>query len=179
MIHTPFPTFQTYYTRAFQDDDVELLYQLRSNFDVQKHHPHGTFSREKTIAYFNELKNHFKQHKFSYLPIFEKSSNRFIGTCGLMFFDAAKENFHDDKVQLGYALLPEFWGKGVATILGTEFLKWGFANLPINEIIAVCNPVNLGSIKVLEKLGGKYVETVTNPRAGDVVSLYKFENNFR
>jgi len=168
-----FPKFENFYIKEFTDDDLDLIYKLRSNKEVQKHHPDGVFSKIKAKNYFEGLNYHYQKHGFSYLPVFEKVSDNFVGICGLMFFDPEKENFINGEVEIGYAIMPEFWGKGIATILSEGFCKWGFKNLPINKIIAVCNPVNVGSVKVIKKIGGKYVKTVINPRVGDEVEMYE------
>lgn len=168
-----FPEFVNYYTRNFSDNDLELVCKLRSNSQVQKHHPDGIFRRSKAEKYFWQLRHHQQKHNFSYLPIFEKSSDKFVGICGLMFFDSAAENFSEGVIEIGYAIMPEFWGKGVATLISQGFITWGFANLPITKIIAVCNSLNIGSLKVIKKLGGKYIKTTINPRVGDEVELYE------
>lgn len=173
MMKSDFPTFTNYYTRAFVDSDFAHIMKLRTDAQVQTYHPDGIFSETKAREYFNALRDHYNKYKFSYLPIFEKNSDRFVGICGLMFFDAAKENFETGEVQTGYAIMPEFWGKGVATEISSGFIAWGLKNLPIKRVIAVCNPINLGSIKVVKKSGGKFVAIVKNPRVGDIVEMYE------
>ena len=168
-----FPQFQDFYSRAFVDSDLDLILKLRTNSQVQQHHPDGVFTHEKALAYFTELKNHYEKYGFSYLPLFEKSTDKFVGICGLMFFDSVKENFEEGEVELGYALMPQFWRKGLATLLTKGFVEWGLKNLPIEKIIVVCNPQNIASIKVVEKIGGEYVRETVNPRVGDVVALYE------
>lgn len=172
-IKAPLPQFENFYTRRYIDSDLELLHQLRTNPQVQEYHPDKIFTLQKTQEYFSTLKSHFDKYQFSYQPIFEKNSHDFLGICGLMFFDAAKENFDEGDVELGYALLPQYWKKGIATKLAQGFVNWGFENLPLKRIIAVCNPENSGSINVVKKLGGVYSKTVVNPRVGDTVDLYE------
>ena len=173
MSQNNFPSFLKFYTRNFVDSDFYLIHKLRNNSQVQQYHPDGIFTHEKSVKYFSELRNHYNKHRFSYLPIFEKENDEFVGICGLMFFDSTKENFVDGEVELGYALMPQYWGRALATLLAEGFVTWGFTNLPVKKIIAVCNPANLGSIKVVKKLGGEYVRDAINPRVGDVVKVYE------
>lgn len=166
------PQFTDFYTRGFQDSDFDLIYKLRTNADVQAYHPDGIFTLEKAQNYFNDLKTHYEKHKFSYMPIFS-ANHDFVGVCGLMFFDSQKENFKTGEIEVGYALLPQYWGKGLATHFAQNFVNWGFANLPITKIVSVCNPDNLASANVIKKIGGKFSRSVVNPRFGDSVDLYE------
>ncbi|GAA2687950.1 hypothetical protein GCM10010412_076250 [Nonomuraea recticatena] len=48
---------------------------------------------------------------------------------------------------------PRFWGQGVGTEIGRELLSRGFEELDLHRIYATCDPRNLGSARVLSKLG--------------------------
>ncbi|WP_348772742.1 GNAT family N-acetyltransferase [Pseudoalteromonas sp. MMG005] len=70
-----------------------------------------------------------------------------IGMCGLL---KREELPHAD---LGYALLPRFWGKGYAyeaakTVLTYELMKHG-----LEKVLAVTSPTNISSNNLLVKLG--------------------------
>lgn len=55
--------------------------------------------------------------------------------------------------EITYAVHPEVWGQGVGTAIGTELLARGFKDLELHRIYATCDPRNLGSARVLGKLG--------------------------
>ncbi|GHO65502.1 N-acetyltransferase [Ktedonobacter sp. SOSP1-52] len=56
-------------------------------------------------------------------------------------------------VEIGYSILPEYRGAGYATEMAEGLITWVFQHLPISCITAECRDDNIGSIKVLEKLG--------------------------
>ena len=58
-------------------------------------------------------------------------------------------------MQLGYALLPQFWGKGFATELTTAGLDYIFTKTNIDPIFALTQKPNISSQKVLLKAGFK------------------------
>jgi ribosomal-protein-alanine N-acetyltransferase len=52
-----------------------------------------------------------------------------------------------------YTVHPKHWGKGIATEALNLMLDLGFDHLKLHRIQAGCAVGNLGSIKVLEKVG--------------------------
>lgn len=54
---------------------------------------------------------------------------------------------------LGYFLLPPFWGQGYATEIGHSLLAFGFETLGLAKITGCCHADNSASRHVLEKLG--------------------------
>ncbi|MEU6730218.1 GNAT family protein [Nonomuraea wenchangensis] len=55
--------------------------------------------------------------------------------------------------EITYIVHPRFWGQGVGTEIGRELLARGFEELDLHRIYATCDPRNLGSARVLSKLG--------------------------
>jgi RimJ/RimL family protein N-acetyltransferase len=71
-----------------------------------------------------------------------------IGNCGLRVNDPARREGN-----LGYELSPAEWGKGYATEAARALLGFGFGTLGLHRVWAECVADNLGSARVLEKLG--------------------------
>ncbi|GAA3131926.1 GNAT family protein [Streptomyces rameus] len=55
--------------------------------------------------------------------------------------------------EITYAVHPRAWGHGVGTAIGRQLLVRGFEHLKLHRIYATCDPRNLGSARVLAKLG--------------------------
>lgn len=49
-----------------------------------------------------------------------------------------------------------YWDKGNATEVAKLLVEFGFSTLNLHRIFATCDPRNLGSAKVLEKIGMTY-----------------------
>lgn len=73
-----------------------------------------------------------------------------IGICGLIKRDALAD------VDLGYAYLPQYWGCGYATEAALACLEYARAPLGLKRLVAIVDPANQGSIRVLEKVGMKF-----------------------
>ena len=55
--------------------------------------------------------------------------------------------------EIAYIINPDHWGKGFATEVAQILIEFGFNEFNLHRIYATCDPGNVGSIKVLEKIG--------------------------
>jgi ribosomal-protein-alanine N-acetyltransferase len=82
-----------------------------------------------------------------------KSNNAYIGRCGLYpHFDADGKPIPGEAVLAFYIASPS-WGQGFATEAGKAFIRFGFAELGLDRIVATVQKGNDASIHVLQKLG--------------------------
>lgn len=95
-----------------------------------------------------------------------KATGEPIGICGLIRRDGWAD------LDLGYALLPEFEGRGYATEAGAAALAQGEASLDLRRCLAFVSPGNGGSVRVLEKLGFRAAGTA-ELTPGDPVLLFE------
>ena len=76
-----------------------------------------------------------------------KESGEPIGICGLIKRDSLEE------VDLGFAFLPAFWGKGYAFESAAAVMDYGQRTFGLSRLLAVTSQDNEVSAKLLEKLG--------------------------
>ncbi|HWR22792.1 MAG TPA: GNAT family N-acetyltransferase [Feifaniaceae bacterium] len=55
--------------------------------------------------------------------------------------------------EIGYMLLPPYWGKGYGTEIARRLIRIGFAELGLRKVTACCNANNLASEAVMKKCG--------------------------
>jgi RimJ/RimL family protein N-acetyltransferase len=88
--------------------------------------------------------------------VFEKTAGKFTGTFSILPM-AGSEDYH-----LGYALLPECWGHGLATELADAGTACFFQQTDKKALFAITRVDNLASGRVLQKCGyglsGKMME---------------------
>lgn len=77
-----------------------------------------------------------------------------LGICGLIKRPALED------VDIGFAFMPEFWGHGYAYEAAAGVLAYGQNTLDLKRIVAIVDPVNDRSIKLLEKLGMRFEQMV-------------------
>ena len=83
-----------------------------------------------------------------------KETNESIGMCGLIRRDTLED------VDIGYAFLPKFWSKGYAVESAQAVKEYAKNVIGLDRIVAITDPENEGSIRVLEKIGLKFEKMV-------------------
>jgi RimJ/RimL family protein N-acetyltransferase len=58
--------------------------------------------------------------------------------------------------ELVYLVHPDFWGRGIATEAARQLLALGFGEHDLHRIFATCDPRNVGSARVLTKVGMRH-----------------------
>lgn len=56
-------------------------------------------------------------------------------------------------IEIGYGISPSYWRKGYTFEAAEALVQWAFEQPEVQAIIAECLPDNLGSKRILEKLG--------------------------
>lgn len=56
-------------------------------------------------------------------------------------------------VEIGYNIIPEYEGQGYATEMARAVIAWALQRPEITRVTAECLDTNIGSIRVLEKVG--------------------------
>ena len=82
------------------------------------------------------------------LAVTLKPDLQLIGTCGIRL---ASADAHEGDI--GYELSPKHWGQGYATEAARAIVQFGFSELRLHRIWSWCIADNVGSARVLEKLG--------------------------
>jgi ribosomal-protein-alanine N-acetyltransferase len=103
-----------------------------------------------TIEESKELaSNRSKENAF--LSVVLKQNSKMIGH--LYFTQIEPKEFMT--WELGYIFNPKYQRKGYATEAANAIVKWGLVNNNIHRIMARCNPKNIASWKLLERIGFK------------------------
>jgi RimJ/RimL family protein N-acetyltransferase len=89
-----------------------------------------------------------------------------LGMCGLIKRDALPD------VDIGFAFLPRYWGKGYAIEAAAAVLAYGRRALGLGRIVAITSPDNQSSIKLLEKIGFVFEGMIRLPGETSEVRLF-------
>lgn len=132
--------------REFELSDAEAFYKLNENPEVLKYTGDKAFKTINEARYFLKNYNEYNQTGFGRWAVIEKTSNTFIGFCGLKLNEEAL-------VDLGFRFLEKTWGKGYATEAASAALDIGFHQFNLETIVGRADTANIASLKVLEKIG--------------------------
>lgn len=142
--------------REFTIDDLDAFAALMADPKVMRFSLNGPMKNMAQVKeYFQKrILNHYAQYGYGLYAIFYKKDNCFIGSIGLM-----TQNIDDeDKVELGYRLHPQYWGKGLATEACLAICNYAFTQLGLDELISIIDPKNIRSLGVAKRVGMKYLK---------------------
>ena len=77
-----------------------------------------------------------------------------------------------EHVDIGFAYLPAWWGKGYAREAAAAVMEYGTRTLGIPRIVAIVSPGNAASIRVLEHIGLTFERNLQLNDDGSETSLY-------
>jgi RimJ/RimL family protein N-acetyltransferase len=157
--------------RRFTAEASELEFVLRIVNEpsyLQNIGDKGVRTLEQAATYLLEgpIKS-YEVHGHGLYLVVLKESLQPVGICGLL----RRDQFQDP--DLGYAFLPEFWSQGFAFESASAVLNYGRRSLGLAKVIALVNPTNAPSIKLLKKLGFSYSERVNMEPGGAKADVYE------
>ncbi|MET1254467.1 GNAT family N-acetyltransferase [Aliikangiella maris] len=129
---------------------------------------------DKNIHNIDDAKNYllngpmksYRENGFGLYLIELKTTGMPIGMCGLV----KREGL--DCPDVGYALMPEFWGLGLASEAAKATLDFAKEALSIERVLGVTSVENVGSIRVLEKIGLRFDQIIQLPGSEQLSRLF-------
>ncbi len=135
--------------RRFAGGDLEPLAGVFGDPEVMRFvgARRGPLDPGRLAASQVHVRAHWDEHGFGPLAVVERATGRLAGEAGLQLLDGGSD------VELTCTLARSAWGRGYATEAAAAVLRWGFAGLLQPRVVAVADPANGASLRVLEKLG--------------------------
>lgn len=127
--------------------DAEAFFRINGNPEVVRMiRPAKT--REESNTFLQENINLYQNGSVvGRFAVFEKGTQGFQGTFSFLYLSGQEE------LHIGYALVPEVWGKGVATELVIKGISHFFEHTTKTALFAITSSVNHASQRVLVKSG--------------------------
>lgn len=153
MIHKGTKTLQTdrLTLRPFKKEDYTEVYE-NYGFDKEVHKyiswiPCESLEKSREFVNFNVLQYSENPKHYSWAIIYE---NRIVGSIAIF-------NVEDnDSGELGYSLGSKWWKKGINTEAVNAVLNYAFKDVGFHRIYASCHEDNIGSKRVMQKVGMSY-----------------------
>lgn len=148
---TPFPVIETerLILRRITNDDVNEIFELRSNPETMKYIPRPLVkTTEDALEHVAMIEEKIVSNVGINWGITLKGNSKVLGIIG--YYRMQPENY---RAEIGYMLLPDFHGKGIISEAVNRLITYGFDDLKLHSIEAVIDPENIASEKVLQKCG--------------------------
>jgi ribosomal-protein-alanine N-acetyltransferase len=125
--------------------DTENFFLLNGNNEVMRY-IRATKTKKECDVFLKKAIDSYKRNPLiGRWAADEKASGKFVGSFAIIPIEGS------DDIQLGYALLKEYWGKGFASELTKTGLEYYFKNTNADHIYAIADPANVLSHNVLLK----------------------------
>ncbi|MGA0556644.1 GNAT family N-acetyltransferase [Larkinella sp. VNQ87] len=148
---TPFPTLQTkrLILREMTLSDQEALYVLRSNAAIMRFIPRPPAQTvTDAAALIEDFRAGVAANERITWGIALPHLSRIVGTIGFVRMQPEHA-----RAEVGYLLHPDYRGQGLVQEALRAVLAYGFETLKLHSIVAVVDPANTPSARVLERAG--------------------------
>ncbi|WP_410768506.1 GNAT family N-acetyltransferase [Fontibacillus sp. BL9] len=129
--------------RTFKGEDWEDLYEYLSQERVVRYEPYGVFTEEEC-----KLEAVRRSQDTAFWAVCLKENQKLIGNL----------YFHQQEPKelltwvIGYVFNPDYYGQGFASESSRRLMQYAFEQLGSRRIVAMCNPENNASWRLMERL---------------------------
>ncbi|EEA93820.1 GNAT family N-acetyltransferase [Pseudovibrio sp. JE062] len=138
--------------RKWEERDLDGVIRMNGDPRVMEFFP-SLHSPEEARRYLEISLQQQEKHGFCFPVVEDKETGAFLGFCGLNVPGYSDPLPCEPCVEIGWRLIPEAWGKGIAVEAARFWLGFGFETLQLDEIVAIVVVQNHKSRRVMEKLG--------------------------
>ena len=130
----------------------------------------GVRTSEQALAYIRErIMDSYDRHGFGMWGVERKSDGVLVGMSGLVKRDELED------VDIGFAFLQEYRGRGYAEESAQAVCQHSFADLELRRLVAIVLPGNQPSIALLKKLQFNFERDIQFGEAKETLCLYARE----
>lgn len=150
--------------RELQETDVDGIFELDSNAEVHKYLGNKTISTKKEAEEIIKLiQQQYKKLGIGRFACIEKKTGSFIGWSGLKLNTGKEEilNGRSNFIDIGYRFIPKYWRKGYGFESAVACLNFGFNQMNYEKICGCALANNIGSNKILRKIGLQFINEFT------------------
>ena len=143
--------------REYTEADAPAFFRLNSDPEVMRYVPDealNSVDEARQILVSHPMAD-YRERGFGRWACVLKQTGEHIGFCGLKYLKDI------DDIDLGFRFIRSQWGKGLATEAALASIRYGFDELKLDHILGLAEPENRASIRVLEKVGMRFIEMVT------------------
>jgi len=135
--------------RQWEESDRDDVFRLNSSDQVMEFYP-GTLTREESDALFDRDRAYIERHGYGLWAVEDRETGALAGTVGLLH--RPDDLPFSPCTEIGWRLMPEFWGRGLAHEAAWESFRYGFRTLALQEIVAFTAVINERSWRLMERL---------------------------
>lgn len=140
------------YLRCFSSDDSPYFFALNKDPEVMRYTGDTSFIDEAAARVFLDQYDHYQHYSYGRWAVIRQSDEAYLGWCGLKYSPELEET------DVGFRFFRKYWGQGYATESAKACLQLGFQQFNLSQIVGRAHAENMASLRVMEKIGMKYLE---------------------
>ena len=135
--------------RQFAADDAPDLAWIYADPDVMRYIPPGdAWDQAKIDRFVAICQERYVTPGFGmWAAELREPSGKIVGHCGLKHLATTQD------VEIAWIFGKSYWNRGLATEAARAVLEHGFTKLALPRIVAVAEPPNGASLRIMQKLG--------------------------
>jgi RimJ/RimL family protein N-acetyltransferase len=148
------PTIETerLVLRAHRACDFEPCFAMWADADVARFIGGSPSTSQETWFRMLRYAGLWSMVGFGYWAITDRDTGRFLGDGGFADFHRGMPEL-EGVPEVGWALAPHAWGRGIATEAVQAMLAWSDASLDVLEVRCIIGSTNVSSMRVADKCG--------------------------
>ena len=135
--------------RRVAPDDFDGLLALYTDPDVMLFSPKGPLPAVEVRAWLDRNLDSYASWGFGMYAVVLKDEG-FAGVCGINRFDDVEGRL---EFEIGFRIAKRHWNRGITTEAASAVRDHGFAELGLERLVSLVNPLNVPSVRVAEKVG--------------------------
>ena len=135
------------YVRHYTKADADNFYRLNGDPVVMQYIREPKSRAACDLFLLQTIEYYQQKPQMGRWAMLTKKDDLFVGSFAVIPVE------NSPNIQLGYALLPEQWGKGYATESTIGGIQYAFEKMGLDKIYAITQIPNIASQKVLLKCG--------------------------
>ncbi|MFT6335220.1 MAG: ribosomal-protein-alanine N-acetyltransferase [Saprospiraceae bacterium] len=143
--------------RKITSEDIHHIFSGLSHPDVIKYYGVSFMTLEATQEQMDWYADLEKNETGQWFAVCSKKNGTFYGAGGYNDRDA-----HNRKAEIGFWLLPKYWGKGIMAEAMPKIFDYGFDELKLHRIEGFVESTNENCKKAVDKVGFKYEGTMVD-----------------
>jgi ribosomal-protein-alanine N-acetyltransferase len=162
-------SFGDFVLREIRSNDIHVVFAGLSDPKVIRHYGVSYESLEATAGQMRWYERILNERQGIWWGL-ARHDDELIGACG---FNDWRHEHH--RVDLGYWLLPDYWGRGIMQEALSQIVRHAFKHMSIHRVHADVEPDNTASFHLLRKLGFVHEGTLRDVeyKDGSYVSLHQ------
>ena len=143
--------------RHFELRDAPDLLRMDTDPEVMRYLEPPDYTLEKEEMVVGKVREYYERYPgYGAFTAELIETGQYVGWFSLKHLHPPAKS---DEIEIGYRMLPEFWGQGLATEVASSLVHYGFNNFPLEFICGVTHPDHIASQRVLQKAGMSFRKT--------------------